>query len=403
MNPFGQREKDVESYLNEISKPAIVRLARRAGVKSLNKLVYDEVRNHIRNMLENWLSNVVVYMEYSRKKTIDSDALVSGIPHKYFSKPVNDALCKKEKVVGSGAEKSILEIQHYQSLAGCLMIPKLPFARLAKAIALQYKFELRMSKEVIVLLQHCLENCVVEMLNKANLMSFHAGRSKVQVSDIQLYVNANEAGHCGVGGLSAGEPEINFQRFINVLYKQMHPDMKVNKISRSQLNQLLNLLTSAITEKAVFLNQKNKVKTISARTIQSAIQIILPGELRKQAISNGTMAVVKYIRSKDEEKGVVKSKQARSGLVLSVSRVSKFFKKYKTRLTSGSSVYLTSVVEYILAEVLAVSANVAKDHGKNVVNSRHLMLGIKGDAELSSLSKSLCFDIVDGGVMPRDM
>jgi len=403
MNPFGQREKDVESYLNEISKPAIVRLARRAGVKSLNKLVYDEVRSHMLQMPEKWLSSIVVYMEYNRKKTIDADALVSGIPHKYFSKPVNDALCKKGKVVGSGAEKSILEIQHYQSLAGCLMIPKLPFARLAKAVALQYKFEIRMSKEVIVLLQHCLENCVVEMLNKANLMSFHAGRSKVQVSDIQLYVNANEAGHCGVGGLSAGEPEINFQRFINVLYKQMHQDMKVNKISRSQLNQLLNLLTSAITEKAVFLNQKNKVKTISARTIHSAIRIILPGELSKLAINSGTMAVVKYTRSKDEDKGVTKSKQERAGLVLSVSRASKVFKKYKTRLTAGSSVYLASVLEYVLAEVLEVTSNVAKDHGKNVLNSRHLMLGIKGDAELSSLSKSLCFDVVDGGIVPKQL
>ena len=394
------RRTDVKSLsvdLNDITKPAIVRLARRAGVKSLNKLVYDEIRDHIKLMLEKWLSNIVEYAEYNRKKTINVNELVSGIPHKYFSKPVSDRMCKKGNLSDSKSE-----IQHYQALSGCLMIPRLPFARLAKAIASQYKSGIRMSKDAIVLLQHCIENCVIEMLNNANLMSMHAGREKVQPKDIMLYLNAKKGGHCGVGGLSAASPEFDFKRFIGIMMKKLFSDvkiMKINKIVTSQLNQFLNLLISAICEKAKFLNQKKKVKTISTRTVQSAVRIIVPNGLDKYADNSGIQAILKYTKSKDSSKER-KGTQARAGLVLPVSRVSKFFKKYNTRVNLLSSIYLTAVVEYITATIMADSGDFAVRNGKKMLDSRHLMIGIDRDDEYRELAESLCFGVVDGGVIP---
>ncbi len=38
----------------------------------------------------------------------------------------------------------------------------------------------------------------------------------------------------------------------------------------------------------------NKVKTLSSREIQTAVRLLLPGELAKHAMSEGTKAVAKF-------------------------------------------------------------------------------------------------------------
>ncbi len=38
----------------------------------------------------------------------------------------------------------------------------------------------------------------------------------------------------------------------------------------------------------------NKKKTLSSREIQTAVRLLLPGELSKHAVSEGTKAVTKY-------------------------------------------------------------------------------------------------------------
>ena len=50
---------------------------------------------------------------------------------------------------------------------------------------------------------------------------------------------------------------------------------------------------------ALYLSQAqyNKKNTISSREIQTAVRLILPGELAKHAVSEGTKAVTKYTSS----------------------------------------------------------------------------------------------------------
>ena len=42
----------------------------------------------------------------------------------------------------------------------------------------------------------------------------------------------------------------------------------------------------------------NKRSTITSREIQTAVRLLLPGELAKHAVSEGTKAVTKYTSSK---------------------------------------------------------------------------------------------------------
>lgn len=51
------------------------------------------------------------------------------------------------------------------------------------------------------------------------------------------------------------------------------------------------LLVERIASEASRLAQYNKRQTISSREIQTAVRLLLPGELAKHAVSEGTKAV----------------------------------------------------------------------------------------------------------------
>jgi histone H2B len=53
-----------------------------------------------------------------------------------------------------------------------------------------------------------------------------------------------------------------------------------------------------IAAEASKLASYNKKSTISSREIQTAVRLILPGELSKHAISEGTKSVTKFSSSK---------------------------------------------------------------------------------------------------------
>ena len=56
---------------------------------------------------------------------------------------------------------------------------------------------------------------------------------------------------------------------------------------------LLTPLVQIATETAV-LARYNKKPTVTSREIQTAVRLILPGELAKHAVSEGTKAVTKF-------------------------------------------------------------------------------------------------------------
>lgn len=53
-----------------ITKPAIRRLARRAGVKRINRQVYDTTREVLNEFLNNIIGDTIVYTEHAHRKTV---------------------------------------------------------------------------------------------------------------------------------------------------------------------------------------------------------------------------------------------------------------------------------------------------------------------------------------------
>jgi histone H4 len=68
-----------EGSVFAIRKPAIRRLARRAGVKRINGLIYDEVRGNLTVFLTAILKSAVIYAEHARRRTITAQDVVMAL------------------------------------------------------------------------------------------------------------------------------------------------------------------------------------------------------------------------------------------------------------------------------------------------------------------------------------
>jgi histone H2B len=85
-----------------------------------------------------------------------------------------------------------------------------------------------------------------------------------------------------------------YSSYIYKVLKQVHPDTGISNKAMNILNSFVNDIFERVAEEASRLAAYNKRSTISSREIQTAVRLILPGELAKHAVSEGTKAVTKY-------------------------------------------------------------------------------------------------------------
>ena len=91
----------------------------------------------------------------------------------------------------------------------------------------------------------------------------------------------------------------SYSTYIHRVLKTIHPDTKMTMKSMSVMNSFLNDVFERLATEASHLAHRNKKNhSITTREIQSAVRLILPGELAKHAVSEGTKAVTKYHSSK---------------------------------------------------------------------------------------------------------
>ena len=90
----------------------------------------------------------------------------------------------------------------------------------------------------------------------------------------------------------------SYSIYIYKVLKQVHPDTGISSKAMSIMNSFVNDIFERIAGEASRLTQYNKKQTITSREIQTAVRLLLPGELAKHAVSEGTKAVTKYTSSK---------------------------------------------------------------------------------------------------------
>ena len=86
----------------------------------------------------------------------------------------------------------------------------------------------------------------------------------------------------------------SYSSYIYKVLKQVHPNTGISKRGMSILNSFINDIFERLALEASRLSRYNKKSTLSSREIQTAVRLLLPGELAKHAVSEGTKAVTKF-------------------------------------------------------------------------------------------------------------
>ncbi|KAL5714343.1 hypothetical protein ACHQM5_016321 [Ranunculus cassubicifolius] len=88
-----------------------------------------------------------------------------------------------------------------------------------------------------------------------------------------------------------------YKIYLFKVLKQVHPDIGISSKAMGIMNSFTNDLFEKIAAEAAKLSRINKKHTMSSREIQTAVRLVLPGELAKHAVSEGTKAVTKFTSS----------------------------------------------------------------------------------------------------------
>uniref|UniRef100_A0A7I4DJK6 Histone H2B n=4 Tax=Embryophyta TaxID=3193 RepID=A0A7I4DJK6_PHYPA len=88
-----------------------------------------------------------------------------------------------------------------------------------------------------------------------------------------------------------------YKIYIYKVLKQVHPDTGISSKAMGIMNSFINDIFEKLAQEAARLARYNKKPTITSREIQTAVRLILPGELAKHAVSEGTKAVTKFTSS----------------------------------------------------------------------------------------------------------
>ena len=118
-------------------------------------------------------------------------------------------------------------------------------------------------------------------------------------------------------------------------------------------------------------NLIRSMRCLSCRDVQTAVRMVLPGELAKHAVSEGTKAVTKFT-SNLVRSGAARARARRStsaGLQFDIEGVVALASVANrgVLLTEDAGVYLAAVLEYMSAEVLELSGNSARDQATHTI------------------------------------
>lgn len=245
----------------------------------------------------------------------------------------------------------------------------------------------------------------------------------------------------------------SYSTFIYKVLKQLNVEAGVSKRAMDVMESFVNDIFERVATEAGALALRNKRQTITSREIQSALRLVLPTDLARHAISEGTVAVTRYsssVGSKDakptasEGKASVKrnttsavskdskpsasstnpkaasiakplpsatgematngepvpiSRSKKAGICFPVGRIHTALKSgpYASRISSGAPVFLAAALEYLTAEILDIALQVAKDNVRQRIVPRHILIAVREDDELNLLLKHI--DISNAGAM----
>lgn len=81
---------------------------------------------------------------------------------------------------------SLREIKKFQKTSNCLTFAKYPFERFIRSIISRYNGDMKICKDVFIVLQYYIEQYLVDFLRDANSAAIHSGRVKLMANDLDF-------------------------------------------------------------------------------------------------------------------------------------------------------------------------------------------------------------------------
>ncbi|KAF0911494.1 hypothetical protein E2562_011140 [Oryza meyeriana var. granulata] len=86
-----------------------------------------------------------------------------------------------------------------------------------------------------------------------------------------------------------------YKRYVWRVLKQVHPNMGASGRTMEVLDMMMADMFERLAEAASRLSKVSGRATLTSREVQSAVRLVLPGDLANHAISEGTKAISNYL------------------------------------------------------------------------------------------------------------
>lgn len=182
-----------------ITKPALQRLARKAGAKRVSGMLYEELRGVLKVYLDNLVQAAVVSMTHDDRKSLhkkDAELALKKAGKAYGGLTSKRCSVKGKRESKKGSSKgprrfrpgtqALREIKYYQKHSDCLVLPQSVFKRLVKELALDWVDSIRVGAEAALALQVACEVYLVNLLGDAVDVAVSRGSQTITPGDVQV-------------------------------------------------------------------------------------------------------------------------------------------------------------------------------------------------------------------------
>jgi histone H3/H4 len=189
-----------------------------------------------------------------------------------------------------------------------------------------------------------------------------------------------------------------YDSYISRVLFHVSPYNGITINAREQLNNVLIILSDIIAKLSIELTKIGNRKTISDKEIERAIKLIFKGELQKESIEEGKLAVQNL--KEIDVKG--KRRQVKAKIIFPPSITEKFLRQFNNSnfmVTATSPVFLAAVIEYFASQILEPASHIATRGKHTRITTRDLNQALVRDEELRAVFDNNNIEFLGAGVI----
>ena len=178
----------------------------------------------------------------------------------------------------------------------------------------------------------------------------------------------------------------SFASYIHKVWKSVNGPGNNYRLSNSAtivMDAFVKDMFDKISVEASAVLRQTKTPTMSKRSIETAVKMVVGGEMSGMALQ-----------------AIQKDAGNASSLIFPEGRLHRHLRegRYAARVSRKAASAMAATLQYLVAEVLEVAGSAMREASMKTLRARHITLAIRGDEELHHLCKDST--IAKGGVLP---